>query len=112
MSPASRGPSPFISFETQPRQPLFIVLLAARGTLEMHLYDRAVPTAIDLLPGKAAEVAVDDMIRDCIDKKGLCWSFHGHATLPQARFVPAAEYRRAADGNVLGPIFSIQPLRS
>ena len=78
----------------------------------MVLREGGVPRGIALLPGKAAEVAVDDMIRDCIDKKGLCWSFHGHATLPQARFVPAAEYRRAADGNVLGPIFSIQPLRS
>ncbi len=97
----------YIFFENKTTRPIYVVLLAVHGRLEIHPYDQPVPTAITLVPGKAQRVTVDKKIASCIDGKGLNFYLHSHmkATQPSTYFQPARDYHVDDQGEIDGPIF-------
>ena len=98
---------PNIYFENKTLNPIYVVLRAHLGTLEIHVYDRREPTAIELVPFKAAVVPVAGQLEDCISDGSLDFRLQSHmaATDPPTIFRPGAEYARGPDGQILGPIF-------
>ena len=105
---------PNIYFENKAARSIFVVLRADLGTLEIHAYGHAVPDAIELVPGKAAVVPVAGQLESCIRDGSLHFRFQSHmaATNPPTYFVPGAEYARAPDGQILGPIYLFENLRN
>jgi hypothetical protein len=107
-------PYPFIYVENRTDRDIFIVFLASRGTLEMHLYATSQPTAIRVAGGETVVIETGGAVAACIRKGRLHFLMRSHmpASNPPAAFVPATEYACSPDGKVLGPIFRIDFFRN
>ncbi len=93
-----------IFFENLVGESLYILLMAKKGNLEIHVFDEPFSVATEAPAGKMLGFEVNAEIRSCIHGGQLAFEVCGHNA--RVRFAVTPGRERLAEG----PIFTLSPV--